>query len=422
MKYIIFYSWQSDLPNNTNRGFIETVIERAINDIRANEDYELEPSIDRDTQGVPGSPNITNTILKKIRTCDAFVADISIVTGNKENGQRLSPNPNVLLELGYAISLLGWDKIILFCNDVYGTNEDLPFDIRQHRRIEYSLLPDDTKSGTRKSLSSHFKGRLVELIKKGKTNSTDKQPILSIAWNCLDLNEDIESSEGKITDIINLPRIKHILNLDKEVENQIIDAKNIDGSQDPDWNEKLKNYTNKANEFIKDIQDKSKYHDYLITSNLDKTNPTTLSVKNTGNAKASDVRVDIFLPDWLLAFERLEDMKHNITKPKVPTPSRPRASTAFSSIANTMASLDAYSPTLISRNTKLTSACTLKNGDIFFWADDLLHKHSITDMSDSFYLMAMPDAPVGEVILKGQAFCSEYEDWQDIELSINIVK
>ena len=139
MKYTIFYSWQSDLPNNTNRGFIESVIEKSIKNFNESDNYELEPSIDRDTKNVPGSPNITQALIEKIKKSDAFVADISIVTGDKHKAQRLSPNPNVMLELGYAIALLGWDRIILFCNEVYGTDEDLPFDIRQHRQIKYSL-------------------------------------------------------------------------------------------------------------------------------------------------------------------------------------------------------------------------------------------------------------------------------------------
>ena len=31
MKKIVFYSWQSDLPNSTNRGFIQQSLENAVN-------------------------------------------------------------------------------------------------------------------------------------------------------------------------------------------------------------------------------------------------------------------------------------------------------------------------------------------------------------------------------------------------------
>lgn len=34
MKRTIFYSWQSDLPNNSNRGFIESCIESSLKDLK----------------------------------------------------------------------------------------------------------------------------------------------------------------------------------------------------------------------------------------------------------------------------------------------------------------------------------------------------------------------------------------------------
>ena len=62
--HTIFYSWQSDLPNATNRGFIEDCLSRAIKDVKADEELELDPCLDRDTAGVPGSPDIANTIFE----------------------------------------------------------------------------------------------------------------------------------------------------------------------------------------------------------------------------------------------------------------------------------------------------------------------------------------------------------------------
>jgi len=270
MKYIIFYSWQSDLPNNTNRGFIETVILKAIKNIKSTEAYELEPSFDRDTQGIPGAPNITQAILDKIKTCDAFVADISIVTGDKEKNQRPSPNPNVLLELGYAIALLGWEKIILFSNDVYGTDEDLPFDIRQHRRIGYELFQEDRKAETRDKLTAHFKGRLVELLQKGKSNSHIKQPNLSVKWNYWDIDGDHESDAGIDAVSINLQRADEAPNLKDRVKKEIYETNKISGSIDPQWDNKLEDYIEDANKFIQELDDAKKYNNYLIDSNLDK--------------------------------------------------------------------------------------------------------------------------------------------------------
>jgi hypothetical protein len=50
VKKSIFYSWQSDLPNNKNRGFIQSCLEKAVADMQE-EKIHLEVAIDRDTQG-----------------------------------------------------------------------------------------------------------------------------------------------------------------------------------------------------------------------------------------------------------------------------------------------------------------------------------------------------------------------------------
>ena len=70
----VFYSWQSDLPNNTNRTLIEKALEQAIKSLAKSGAVEL-AEVDRDTRGVAGAPNITTTIFDKIagNLVDAFV-------------------------------------------------------------------------------------------------------------------------------------------------------------------------------------------------------------------------------------------------------------------------------------------------------------------------------------------------------------
>ena len=46
-QYTIFYSWQSDLPNNTNRGFIHDVLKKAVGNIRKT--MKIDADLDRDT-------------------------------------------------------------------------------------------------------------------------------------------------------------------------------------------------------------------------------------------------------------------------------------------------------------------------------------------------------------------------------------
>jgi hypothetical protein len=139
MKRIIFYIWQSDL-GSANRNFIQRALEDAAKAIKTDDTLDIEPIIDRDTAGVPGSPEIAKTIFEKIADADVVVADVSII--NRESGGRLSPNPNVLVEVGYALSAIGHERVILVFNTAFGAVEDLPFDIRPRRVMKYHI-PED---------------------------------------------------------------------------------------------------------------------------------------------------------------------------------------------------------------------------------------------------------------------------------------
>ncbi len=176
--HTIFYSWQSDLPNATNRGFIEDCLCRAIKDIKADEELKLDPCLDRDTAGVPGSPDIANTIFEKINTADIFAADVSFING--ESPGRRTPNPNVLVELGYAAGRLGWDRIICVFNRATGEINDLPFDIRQRRVRGYALRDSQEKADQRKILVAVLKSDIADILHAPDKNEAEKlQALLS---------------------------------------------------------------------------------------------------------------------------------------------------------------------------------------------------------------------------------------------------
>lgn len=141
-----FFSWQSDSPPKTNRNFIEKAIKNGIKTVGA-PDSSLSVCIDRDTQHVPGSPDIAAKIFEKIDQCQFFICDISVI--NPGVSGRKCPNPNVLLELGYAIYRLGWDRIICVLNEEYGNPEELPFDLRGRRLCVYTYYHDDIEKRKR---------------------------------------------------------------------------------------------------------------------------------------------------------------------------------------------------------------------------------------------------------------------------------
>lgn len=165
MKRTIFYSWQSDLPNNTNWTFIEDSIVLSTKELKKIQPNPININIDRATREDTGSPDITESIFSKISNSSVFIADISIVNSLDES-IRKTPNPNVLIELGYAARTLGWEKIICIYNTDFGSFDDLPFDLRNRRIMTYSLK-DKVKTDIKKALSNQIKKSIIEMQSKG---------------------------------------------------------------------------------------------------------------------------------------------------------------------------------------------------------------------------------------------------------------
>lgn len=135
----IFFAWQSDIDEAINRSLIWQSINLVCKKLSEEHPPEQSPRPERDTQGISGSPNIAQTIFNKIDQCSVLIADVTFV-GKTSNNKHI-PNPNVLLELGYAAKTIGWERTILVLNKAYGDAEELPFDFRQHRwPIKYEIL------------------------------------------------------------------------------------------------------------------------------------------------------------------------------------------------------------------------------------------------------------------------------------------
>lgn len=156
MTKTVFYSWQSDLPNKTNRGFIRDCIDRAIRNIHADlvsEDaqrpgQQSEPAftVEEGIKGVPGNVDVARTIFERIDNCGIFVPDISIVTAR--DAKRPMPNPNVLIEYGRATVSVTDNRIVPIFNTAFGNWEtDRPFDMRhKNAPILYELLEEHDQS------------------------------------------------------------------------------------------------------------------------------------------------------------------------------------------------------------------------------------------------------------------------------------
>ena len=73
-------------------------------------------------KGVPGLPDIVQTIFSKIEASSAFVADVSFTSMSPS--KRLCANANVLIELGYALHSLGDERLIILMNEAFGSPRD----------------------------------------------------------------------------------------------------------------------------------------------------------------------------------------------------------------------------------------------------------------------------------------------------------
>jgi hypothetical protein len=142
----IFWAWQSDLPGNVSRHFVRDALLAAIKKLKEAPDIEEpdegarrnEMHLDSDRQGLSGSPDLARAILEKISCSSVFIGDVTPVgkgpamvvdDGTTRDGKPLM-NPNVAIELGYALARLTDARVLMILNTAYGNRDGLPFDIK----------------------------------------------------------------------------------------------------------------------------------------------------------------------------------------------------------------------------------------------------------------------------------------------------
>jgi hypothetical protein len=163
MAATVFFSWQADTPNGIGRNFVRKALDDACSNIVGNASVDeayRDLAVDSDTQGVAGQPPIVETILKKIDAAKVFVADMTFVGKRPDGGA--SPNPNVLIEYGWALKSLTHQRIICVMNTAFGkpSAEALPFDLRHVRwpfcyELDESAAPE-IRAEQRKALTAQL--------------------------------------------------------------------------------------------------------------------------------------------------------------------------------------------------------------------------------------------------------------------------
>ncbi len=200
--------------------------------------------LESDTAGIPGTPDIANTIFAKIRDAGVFVADLTL-SSKAESGKR-SPNPNVLIELGYAFSAISDARVVSVMNTEFGEAKQLPFDL-SHKRwpIQYSLSASDIedsvkRENVKKSLTESLYSA-IRLVLETVPSPADAQlrlagaPSFNYIEQCISLSDPREDWERVSTDASSAAVNKRDVNLRLEI-NYL-----EEGKQCPDFKEEWAN-------------------------------------------------------------------------------------------------------------------------------------------------------------------------------------
>lgn len=175
----VFYSWQSDLDRSRHSDFIRSAIKAALADQPSLELEDAQrPELDEAGVGRADAESIISVILKKISDAAVIVADVTPITVVGKD--KLTPNPNVLYELGYAAAKLS-NRLILVMNSAEGHRpKDMPFDIAQRPIIIYSLPSGATPPQQRealKQLTKMLAGAIAANLAGARRKITDDAEI-----------------------------------------------------------------------------------------------------------------------------------------------------------------------------------------------------------------------------------------------------
>lgn len=392
MTRTVFWSWQSDLDRRITKDFIKEALGEALK--KASSELQLESAdrleLDHDTKGEAGLVEIVKTIFGKIDACDVFVADITpIATISPDAGQKKIPNPNVMIELGYALRELGHKRVITVANSAFGGRpEELPFDLRHRRGAITYLLESNATSSSRKDalakLVKELTGALTLNLAAPREDRLVKypQPKLSLEFSD-DMTEVVLIRQNKeLKGVPTLDEIKVQTPLKSEAD-QATSESAIEAaiamlkapgplSRDKpikpfrEWTqEELHGYNESVQRYY------GKYADYLEAAEerwlyLQRAVRVQLILVNKGTKPAANVRCHLRFPPDVLAYEDAD-------MPELPAAPSPPVFAPHG--RNTRAIVTRLTQELFERETPRIAE---DRGSIEFWIQELQHHRQRT--------------------------------------------
>lgn len=325
MSKTVFWSWQSDLPAATTKDFIKKALSQALEKVA--EELELEVAdrleLDHDTKGEAGLVEIVSTIFRKIDDCQIFVADVTPVAEiTTDTAMKKIPNPNVMIELGYAIREVGPQRVITVANLAFGGKpEELPFDLR-HRRgaITYHL---NEKDPAIEQVQKDLVKQLVAAIKTNLAAPREDQlirnpmPALSVVpTESTPKVLVVKQQEGQMSDVPSLLDVMTKTPLKTKAQQKkptssfaalfrppISAFEHRRNKPFEEWTEEeLAGYNKRVQQYYDSYK---AYLEQLKEHRLLRQRAVTikLAVSNQGTKPATDVRVKVTFPDGVLVYE-----------------------------------------------------------------------------------------------------------------------
>ncbi|UCI19919.1 nucleotide-binding protein [Mesorhizobium sp. B2-1-8] len=358
----IFWSWQSDTHQASGRHFVRGVltdlakelsgVEGAVDAERPefeSDEQEALPAdkdrieIDHDTLNVGGSPIIAETILRKIREAAVFVADVTPICITLGAGKRV-PNPNVMIELGFALEVLGHERIVLVMNGAEGGSvRNLPFDLGHWRFPAVYKLSKDSTEEYRKKVAAELKQSLRQRIEPGlksakvaqaeKNRQTKRVPKLSVAIedghdNPWTISQVVSSLDVKTleeihaaTPLLPLPAPRHPrLGSLANIGSRASSAQSLFGSRRPpsEWSrEETDGYNRWVERYYSDYKlflQKMTEYQRLMQRSLE----LVLKLENKGTLAATAIDVDVIFPEQITLVDNAKTLA--ALKPVAPEP------------------------------------------------------------------------------------------------------
>ncbi|MCI9846956.1 hypothetical protein [Flavobacterium pectinovorum] len=202
MNYKVFFAFQMDVEDKFGKGFIQSAIEIAIAKFRSE---GTNVSLDFGFRKTPGTPLLIDEMLRKSNESDMVIVDLTYTSAKEflaaeiigedadstsiripKGDRKLSPNPNVLLETGYAWAKKGTYRTLAVMNEAYGSPSDLPVDLKGFRwGITYNL--NESNNENRKAVRAELAKDFYDAIKAAIHSESDYQ---RDKWKPLRLHKD----------------------------------------------------------------------------------------------------------------------------------------------------------------------------------------------------------------------------------------